>query len=112
MSARSRKPIGVVTSILSRSCRASSGASTGVLPFFTLCLGPRTAVAGLKGMTPPVASQSNIIRTAARRCFTVGAGCSCCICSTQAATTKEFTCVISRRPRASSQAQKSPTARP
>ena len=40
------------------------------------------------------------------------AGCSCCICSTQAATTKEFTWVMSRIPRASSQAQKSPTARP
>jgi hypothetical protein len=36
------------------------------LPRFTTCFGPRTAVAGLKGRMPPVASQSNIIRMAAR----------------------------------------------
>ena len=33
---------GVVMSILSSSARASSGASTGVLPTFTTCDGPRT----------------------------------------------------------------------
>src|SRR5215203_5492188 len=48
MSARSRRPTGVLTSMLSSRCRASSGASTGVLPRFTTCLGPRTAVAGLQ----------------------------------------------------------------
>ena len=37
---------------------ASSAVSTGVLPCLTTCLGPRTELAGLKSMTPPLVSQS------------------------------------------------------
>jgi hypothetical protein len=36
------------------------------------CLGPRTEVAGLLARIPPVASQSNSMRMAARCCLTVG----------------------------------------
>jgi hypothetical protein len=36
--------------------------STGVVPVFTTCVGPRTAEAGLDGATWPVISQSNSIR--------------------------------------------------
>ena len=60
--------------MLSRSWRASSGASTGVLPRLTLWAGPRTEAAGLVGITWPITSQSNRRRIAARRCFAVGAG--------------------------------------
>jgi len=42
---------------------ASSG-STGVFPFLTLCLGPRTEVAGLVGMAWLITSQSKSIRKA------------------------------------------------
>jgi hypothetical protein len=59
INARSRKPAGVVISIRSISTRASSGASTGVLPDFTTCDGPRTDPAGFVGNTWPVTSQSN-----------------------------------------------------
>src|SRR5262249_49488884 len=45
--------------------RASSAVSTGVLPRFTTCFGPRTELAGLKGSTPS-------IRMAARCRFTDG----------------------------------------
>ena len=45
--------------------RASSGASTGVLPIVTVCEGPRTDLAGFTGITWPVTSQSNRWRTAA-----------------------------------------------
>ena len=57
--ARSRRPTGVVTSMLSSNARASEGSSTGVLPRFTLCDGPRTEEAGFTGITWPVTSQSN-----------------------------------------------------
>src|SRR5207244_2094242 len=43
MSARSRSPTGLEQSMLSRSVRASSASSTGVLPRLTTCFGPRTA---------------------------------------------------------------------
>jgi hypothetical protein len=36
-------------------------------------LGPRTELAGLKSMTPPLVSQSKHMRMAARCCLTVGA---------------------------------------
>ena len=55
------------------SLRHSSASSTGVLPVFTTCFGPRTAAAGFIGITWPVMSQSNSIRTAASCCFTPGA---------------------------------------
>jgi hypothetical protein len=63
----------VLVSMASSSALASSAASTGVLPFFTECLGPRTELAGLVGITWPITSQSNSIRSAASRCFTDGA---------------------------------------
>ena len=37
--------------------RASSGVSTGVLPFFCVCFGPRTACAGFIGITWPTTIQ-------------------------------------------------------
>ena len=52
---------------------ASSAVSTGVLPCLTTCLGPRTELAGLKSMMPPLVSQSKHMRMAARCCLTVGA---------------------------------------
>src|SRR3546814_11463564 len=52
------RPAGVVASITSSSRRASSAASTGVLPRRTLCAGPRTDAAGFVGMTWPVTRQS------------------------------------------------------
>ena len=102
----------MVGSMVSRSNRASSGISTGVLPFLVECFGPRTAVAGLNASTPPVASQSNSILTAARCCFTVGGETSLPSCSTQAATWTDETFSIDVRPWASAHRQKSPTARP
>jgi hypothetical protein len=45
ISARSRRPTIVVTSMLSISARASSGDSTGVLPTVAVCDGPRTELA-------------------------------------------------------------------
>ena len=42
-----------LVSMASKSARASSAGSTGVLPVLTTCLGPRTACAGLKGTTWP-----------------------------------------------------------
>ncbi len=71
--ARSRRPTGVRVSMVSSSVRVSSAVSTGVLPFLTLCLGPRTTLAGLEGMTWPTTSQSNSIRMAASCSLTVGA---------------------------------------
>ena len=62
----------------SSSLRHSAPSSTGVLPVFTTCFGPRTAAAGLVGTTWPVISQSNSIRTAASCCLTPGAECFCC----------------------------------
>jgi hypothetical protein len=56
------------------------------LPVFTTCFGPRTAAAGFIGITWPITSQSNSMRTAASCCFTLGAACCACSCSTQAAT--------------------------
>jgi hypothetical protein len=53
--------------------RHSLPSSTGVVPVFTTCVGPRTAEAGLDGATWPMISQSNSIRTAASCCFTPGA---------------------------------------
>jgi hypothetical protein len=46
-----------IWSMLSRSWRAASGASTGVFPRVTTCLGSHTALVGLKGRKLPVASQ-------------------------------------------------------
>ena len=73
ISARSRRSRTVSVGMASRSLRHSFPSSTGVLPVFTTCFGPRTAAAGLAGMTWPVISQSNSIRTAASCCFTSGA---------------------------------------
>jgi hypothetical protein len=66
--------------------RASSAASTGVLPYFTTCLGSRTAWAGFTTMTCPTTSLSNSTRKAARCYFTVGLECVRCSSSIQAAT--------------------------
>ena len=52
------------------SLRHSSASSTGVVPVFTTCFGPRTAAAGFMGTICPVTSQSNSMRTAASCCFT------------------------------------------
>jgi hypothetical protein len=41
----------VVIYAMTTSTRAPSDVSTGVLPFFTECFGPRTALAGFIGMT-------------------------------------------------------------
>jgi hypothetical protein len=65
ISARSRRPACVVTSMLSSSARASDGSSTGVCPHVTTCRGPRTDAAGLTGTTWPVTSPSNRWRIAA-----------------------------------------------
>ena len=58
--------------MLSSSSRASPVVSTGVLPFLTTYLGPRTAWAGFTSRTWPVTSQSKSMRRAARCCLTVG----------------------------------------
>ena len=58
--------------MLSSSSRASSAVSTGVLPFLTTYLGPRTAWAGFTSRTWPVTSQSKSMRSAARDCLTAG----------------------------------------
>src|SRR5271170_4848955 len=63
----------VDTSTLSMSLRASSPSSTGVLPFLTIWLGPRTGAAGFWSTSWPTISQSNSRRMAARCCLTVGA---------------------------------------
>ena len=70
--ARSRKPACVLVSMLASRRRASSASSTGVLPDFTTCDGPRTEAAVLIGTIWPITSQSNRCRSAARRCLTVG----------------------------------------
>ena len=72
ISARSRRPLRVPTSMLSSSLRASAASSTGVLPLLTTCLGPRTGAAGLCGSTPCRTRWSNSARMAARCCLTVG----------------------------------------
>jgi hypothetical protein len=59
--------------MVSISRRHSLPSSTGVVPVLTTLVGPRTAEAGLDGVTWPVISQSNSIRTAASCCFTPGA---------------------------------------
>jgi hypothetical protein len=78
ISARSRSPTTVETSMLSSRARASAGVSTGVLPRLTTCVGPRTACAGFVATIPPVTGQSKSIRIAARRCFTEGFAKACC----------------------------------
>jgi hypothetical protein len=72
ISARSRSPTRVEVSMLSIRTRAWSVVSTGVLPRLMTCLGPRTEVAGLVARIPPVTSQSNNMRIAARCCLSVG----------------------------------------
>ena len=49
ISARSRRSRTVSVGIASSSLRHSLPSSTGVLPVFTTCFGPRTAAAGLCG---------------------------------------------------------------
>lgn len=88
INARSRKPTTELVSMESSRARASSVLSTGVLPFFTTYLGPRTAWAGFVSRTWPVTSQSKSIRKAARCCFTVGAEKSPCKFFRKAATWK------------------------
>jgi hypothetical protein len=73
ISARSRRSRTVSFGIASSSLRHSLPSSTGVLPVFTTCFGPRTAAAGLCGRIWPVISQSNNMRIAASCCFTSGA---------------------------------------
>jgi hypothetical protein len=51
--------------MLSNSRRAYLGESTGVLPFFTMCFGPRTEAAGFVGITWPTTSQLKRWRMAA-----------------------------------------------
>ena len=67
---KSRKSRTVSVGIESSSLRHSAASSTGVLPVFTTCFGPRTAEAGFAGTTWPVMSQSNSMRTAASFCLT------------------------------------------
>jgi hypothetical protein len=54
ISARSRRPTSVDTSMLSSSSRACSAVSTVVLLRLIECFGPRTAWAGLVATTWPV----------------------------------------------------------
>ena len=86
INARSRNPTGFDTSMLSSKRRASAGCSTGALPAFTACEGPRTDPAGFTGTTWPVTSHSNRWRSAASCCLTVGAACVRVCVSIQAAT--------------------------
>jgi hypothetical protein len=85
ISARSRSPAWVDTSMLSSSARASAGSSTGVCPDVTTWRGPRTEPAGLTGTTWPGTSQSNRWRIAASRCLTLGAASSCVAASIRGA---------------------------
>ena len=70
----SSRPFGgpILSGMLSRSWRASSAVSTGVLPFLTTCLAARTAAAGLASIDladdQPVEQHAE----AARCCLTVG----------------------------------------
>ncbi len=91
ISARSRSPTSELVSMAARSARASSRSSTGVLPFLTTCLGPRTACAGLISITWPTTSQSKSIRSADRCCLTVGLASSCSSPSMYPATCTGFT---------------------
>lgn len=97
--------------MLSSSVRASAGSSTGVLPWRTLCAGPRTEAAGLNGTTWPTTSQSNRWRIAASCCFTVGAERSRVWPSIQAATCSGCTAAVDGTACFSHQAKKSVTAR-
>src|SRR5215207_5435562 len=54
ISARSRRPAWVLTSMLSTSCRASLGASTGVLPRFTTVGTTPDLSSGLDGLVEPL----------------------------------------------------------
>src|ERR1019366_270580 len=67
MSARSRRPTTLDTSMPPSSILASSEASTGVDPLLTKWRGPRTEWAGLVGTTWPVTSQSKSILIATFR---------------------------------------------
>ena len=98
ISARSRRSRTVSVGMLSISLRHSAASSTGVLPVFTTCFGPRTAAAGFIGTTWPVISQSNSMRTAASCCFTPGAPWFSCSSFTQAATSNGRM-AVSVRPR-------------
>ncbi len=111
ISARSRRPDGVDTSMLSSSARASVGSSTGVCPDVTTCRGPRTDAAGLTGTTWPVTSQSNRWRIAASRCLTVGAASSRVAASIQVATCTGCTAAIDGTPALAHQARNSSAAR-
>ena len=102
----------VVTSMLSSSAPASAGSSTGVLPAFTACEGPRTETAGFTDTTWPVTSQSNRRRIAANRSLTVGAARSCVWRSIHAATWSACTAVTDGTPASAHHARKSATARP
>jgi hypothetical protein len=86
----------------SSSLRHSAPSSTGVLPVFTTCFGPRMAAAGLVGSTWPVISQSNSIRTPQVAALTPGAECSCCRPSIYVATSNGRI-AASVRPRCSHQ---------
>ncbi len=52
--------------MLSSKMQVSSDDRTGVLPFLTTCLGPRTELAGLTDIIWPITSRSKSIRSAAR----------------------------------------------
>ncbi len=62
--------------------RHSAASSTGVFPVLATCLGPRTELAGLDGMTWPTTSQSHSMRMAASCCFTLGTATLRCSAST------------------------------
>jgi hypothetical protein len=72
ISARSRNPMSVLVSIEASRAPISSADSTEVLPFLTLCRGPRTACAELSGINWPITSQSNGMEMAARCCLREG----------------------------------------
>ena len=74
--------------MLPSSSRASPAVSTGVLPFLTTYLGPRTAWAGFTSRTWPVTSQSKSMRSAAKCCLTVGGEHAPCRSLMKAATWK------------------------
>lgn len=92
----------MLVGILLSSFRHSLASSTGVLPGFTTCFGPRTAAAGFTGTIWPVMSQSNSILTAASCCFTSGAEWVCWRDSIYVLTSKGRM-VVSVRPRSSHQ---------
>ena len=69
MRARSRWPVTELVSIGASSASASSRSSTGVQPFFTRYLGPRTACAGFTSSTWPTDQPGESVRSAREMLF-------------------------------------------